>query len=80
MEKDLDLNTSADLPDHTAASQKPHPSAHAGVSAADIARGYSLPDTEPIGTFDAELDGGGTTVGNPLTQGGFLGRPRGWAR
>lgn len=80
MDSDLNLNTSGNLPDRTAKANRPEPGAHADVTAADLERGYTVPETKPIGTFDADASGGENQVGNPFTQGGFLGRPRGWAR
>ncbi len=42
--------------------------------------GYAVIDVDAIGPFDIDDSGGEERVGDPLTQGGFLGRPRGTAR
>lgn len=80
MDADLNLNTSGDLPDHTAASRKATPAHHLDVSAEDLARGYSNVSVEKIGPFDPDASGGENQVGDPWNRGGFLGRPQGFAR
>lgn len=83
MDKDLDLNKPAQLPDGTAASQRGGTEA----SAADVRRGYSNAadaDDRAENFYSAQdsaaeyVDG---TPTKPLNDiGGFCGRPQGWQR
>lgn len=52
----------------------------AGVESGDLERGYTNVKPEATPRFDSEDDGGTNEVGNPLSRGGFAGRPLGWAR
>lgn len=70
-----------DLKDGTARAHKGGTGgAVAGVSSGDLNRGYSGVSVERTPRFDDEADGGTNEVGNPVTRGGFAGRPLGWAR
>lgn len=71
----------ANLPDGTSASQSPGMSqGDAGVSAADLKRGYLPESVERTPMFSEDADGGANSVGDIYTFGGFLGRPQGTAR
>lgn len=78
----IERATTPDIPDHTAASQRGGSNgAVEGVSRADLRRGYSRIDSEQVSPFDSDPTGAGETqTGNPYTQGGFLGRQRGFSR
>jgi hypothetical protein len=69
------------LKDGTAGSRKDgNSSAVAGVGSEDLERGYINEKPAATPRFDSEDDGGTNEVGNPLTRGGFAGRPLGWSR
>lgn len=68
----------ADLPDHTAASQSGATGENA-PSAAELKRGYLTHDVARTSPFDRD-DTGENQVGDPYAFGGFLGRPQGFAR
>jgi|GEM_PF-4090592 hypothetical protein len=51
-----------------------------GCSAADIKRGYMNVTDERTPVLSEDKYGGDTYAGDPLKMGGFLSRPRGWAR
>lgn len=83
MDKDLNLNTSASLPDGTAASQR----GGFGASASDVKRGYSSvgQSDERAENFYAANDGepeyvDGVKAKSPGEVGGFVTRPQGWQR
>lgn len=83
MDKDLDLNTSGNLPDGTAASQ----SGGFGAKASDVRQGFTkLTDseerTENLFSEDdcAPEAVDGTKTVSPREVGGFCGRPAGWQR
>lgn len=64
------------LPDRTA-------SANSGgccTTGSDVTLGFHKVNVPPIPVFSDEVAGGENEVGNPLTRGGFLGRPNGWQR
>jgi len=69
--KDLDLNTSADLPSGSS-TQGSTESSMGGASTADLERGYC----------DSKAPDGDATLETALfsTQSGVLGRPQGWER
>lgn len=77
----IERATTPDLPDHTAASQRGGTNGSVdGVNAADLRRGFSRIDSDRISPFDSDVTGGETQSGDPFTQGGFLGRQRGFSR
>lgn len=72
-----DLVTGPNLPDGTAASQRPEPASGTDAGAGDLKRGYLTVPTERIPLYSRQDDGGENPVGDPFTYGGFLGRPQG---
>jgi len=51
-----------------------------GCSVADMKQGFKDTTDERTGVFEPDQYGGTTSAGDPLKAGGFLSRPRGWAR
>lgn len=79
----IERATTPDIPDHTAASQRGGTNGSVeGVTAADLRRGYTRPDSEPVSPFASDASGIGAEeqVGDAYTQGGFLRRQRGFSR
>jgi hypothetical protein len=105
MDADLNLNTSANLPDGSASANAGGSNGSVGGiksgfgpnsppegatletpssvakewSPEDLARGFTVVDVTRTPYF-ADDTTGENQVGDPLTYGGFLGRPRGTAR
>lgn len=73
MDKDLDLNTSGALPKGSSGSGF-------GASSGDLKRGFKQVSDPEGSVYDSDNLGGTNAVGNPVTRGGFAGRPLGWAR
>lgn len=83
MDKDLDLNKSGALPDHTAASQRPAADSGTEFSASDLRKGFARVDAiKPLGFGSGMEDITEVPQEDRLmpNSGGFCGRPQGWSR
>lgn len=78
MSADLDLNTSANLPDGTAASQ----AGGYGAKAADFKRGYLSVEQAPCAIYEEDTNKPEPYAAEKSVDelAGFLNRPHGWQR
>ncbi len=80
MDKDLDLNTSGNLPDHTASAN----AGGYGATSAELRKGYSNASdaADPMWSEDpnSPVNFGDSQKHVPDMVGGVCGRPSGWQR